>query len=248
MAGIVKRTSAELGEDTCLLGFSGRSYKKSAAFQASSLDPGQGGVNESQSVTVNGAPTGGTFTLTFRNAVTAAIPYNAAVSAVEDALEAIGPIGDGDVRVTGSTGGPYQVIFVNDLGHQALPMITATAALTGGTAPSVSVARTTAGSDVGFDPRILVGSTSFPGTIVTKVTGADGGTRDKVREYTGTGTIFGIVDGIEEFILNSPAGDRDVTVHQSYCVFDASKIRNYSTYKAAFDAWAAANFCKVVNG
>jgi hypothetical protein len=37
MAGIVKRVSAELGEDTCLLGFSGRDYKKSASFQASTL-------------------------------------------------------------------------------------------------------------------------------------------------------------------------------------------------------------------
>lgn len=249
MGGIVNRVSAELGEDTCLLGFSGRAYIKSAAFQASSLTAGRGGVDEVQSVTITGSPTGGTFTLSAGDRTTVAIAFNAAVATVEDALETI--LGEGDVRVTGSTGGPWAVHFINDRGARATDLLVKNSAgLTGGTSPNVVVARTTVGSEEGFDPRILVGSPSFPGTIVTKVLNADGGTVDKVREYTAAAgeTIFGIVDGEEEFITNAPAGDRDVAVIVGRADFDASKIKNYATFKAAFDTWAAAHFCSVQNG
>lgn len=260
MGGIVKRVSAEIGEDTCLLGFSGRDYIKSASFQASTLSSkGEGGVDEVQSVAITGAPTGGTFTLSFKGAASANIPFNATVAVVEDLLEAVSTVGDGNVRVTGSTGGPYAIHFQNDLGHAGQPLITKNAAgLTGGTSPNVTVTRTTAGSDLtspvapaaGWDPRIVVGSPDFPGTIVTKVASADGGTLDKVKEYTGAGgeTIFGVIDGEEEFMAASPAADRDVAVYVGRCDFDASKIKNYSTFKTAFDAWAAAHFCSVQNG
>lgn len=250
MGGITKRISAEIGSDTCLLGFTGRGYIKSGSFQASSLEAGgSGGVDEVQSVAVTGSPTGGTFTLTFRDQTTAAIAFNAAIAAVEDALEALPNIGDGDVRVTGSTGGPWAVHFVNDLGHQSLPLMTKNATgLTGGTSPNITVTQTTDGSEVGYDPRILVGSSDFPGTIVEKVANADGGTLDKVKEFDGTGTIFAVIDGVEEFIVAAPSGDRDVALYVAYCVFDASKIKNYSTHKTAFDAWALANHSLVQNG
>ncbi len=41
---------------------------------------------------ITGAPTGGTFTLTFEGATTAAIAYNAAAAAVESALETRGAV------------------------------------------------------------------------------------------------------------------------------------------------------------
>lgn len=84
-------------------------------------DPGQ---NEQVTVTLVGSPTGGTFTLTFGGQTTSAIAYNAAASAVQTALEALSTIGNGNVIVTGSAGGPYTVEFVNDLGRQGVGAVT----------------------------------------------------------------------------------------------------------------------------
>jgi hypothetical protein len=214
-------------------------------------------LTRSQTVTVTGSPTGGTFTLSFGGSTSAAIAFNASVAVVEDVLEAWSrsvtamfasvdrPVARGRPLPECSRS-RKQALFTKNA-----------AGLTGGTSPNVTIVHTDNGSDLsgnepavsaGWDPRILVGSPDFPGTIVVKVASADGGTLDKVKEYTGTGSIFGVIDGVEEFIVASPAGDRDVAVHQYNCVFDASKIKNYSTYKTAFDAWAAANICKVVNG
>ncbi len=84
-------------------------------------------------VTVNGAPTGGTFYLQLGNQVTAGIAYNAAASAVQSALNAISN-GFG-ATVTGSNGGPYTVQLLTPL----FSLSANGAALTGGTTPSVSV-------------------------------------------------------------------------------------------------------------
>ena len=46
-------------------------------------------TNEVQTVTVNGSPTGGTFTLTFRGATTSGLAYNAAASTVQTALQGL---------------------------------------------------------------------------------------------------------------------------------------------------------------
>jgi hypothetical protein len=249
MGGVTTRR-IETGTDTCFLGQNaGKQYIDSAAFDASSLSAGGGGIDAIQTVTLTGSPAGGTFTLTYDGGTTSAIAYNAAVAAVQTALEALAGIGDGDVHVTGSTGGPYAVHFINDLGHKAAKPITASGAgLTGGTAPAVTVGQTTVGTEDGYDPRILVGSASFPGTIVKKVAGT-GGAPDKVREYDGSGTIFGIIDGVEEFITNGPSGDRDVAVYNAAgLVVDALKVHNYTTYKSAIDAWAATRAITIKHG
>jgi hypothetical protein len=103
-------------------------------------------VAEVQTVTVTGSPTGGTFTLKATGGATetAAIAYNAAAATVQAAIRALG--GDySDVLVTGSAGGPYTVTFPAGSGDVVV-LVLGTGALTGGTAPSVSVATTTAGS------------------------------------------------------------------------------------------------------
>lgn len=75
-------------------------------------------TNEQQTVTVGGAPTGGTFTLTFSTpnpsnttATTAGIPFGASSAEVQAALEALANVGAGNVAVAGSAGGPYTVEF-----------------------------------------------------------------------------------------------------------------------------------------
>lgn len=108
--------------------------------------PTAAAVNEVQTVTISGTPTGGTFTLSFQGATTATIAYNAASSAVQSALQALSTIGSGNATVSGSAGGPYTVTFVSGLGGQDVALLTANAsALTGGSSPSVGVVETTPG-------------------------------------------------------------------------------------------------------
>jgi hypothetical protein len=107
--------------------------------------------NEVQTVTISGAPSGGTFTLTYAGQTTSAIAYNATAAAVEDALEALSNIEPGDVAVTGSAGGPYTVTFAGLLAATNVAAMTASgASLTGGTTPAVTVATATGGDEPTF--------------------------------------------------------------------------------------------------
>lgn len=78
------------------------------------------GVNEQQSVTLNGAPSGGTFTLTWDfgggDETTGNIAYNASASTVQTAIEGLATPVPGDVIVTGPAGGPWLVEFDVNLG------------------------------------------------------------------------------------------------------------------------------------
>lgn len=108
---------------------------------------GNNGVNEVQTVTITGTPTGGSFTLSYGSQTTSAIAYNATASAVQTALSNLSSIGAGNVAVTGGPGPgtPYVVTFQGSLGSRNIASMTATGSFTGGTSPAVAVATTTAG-------------------------------------------------------------------------------------------------------
>src|SRR4051794_40900539 len=112
MPGVVRR-STRLADPHPLLGFGGRHMVESGVLLASAAAPG--GATEQQAATTPGTPTGGTSTLTYAGATTAAIAYNAAASAVQTALEALPNIGPGNVAVSGGPGPgtPYVVTFQN---------------------------------------------------------------------------------------------------------------------------------------
>lgn len=102
--------------------------------------PLDAGTQETQTVTITGAPTGGSFTLTALGFTTGAIAFNASAAAVQTALRnATGS----PVTVTGANGGPWTVKFPSALGN--VTQMTATGSLTGGTAPAVVVATTVPG-------------------------------------------------------------------------------------------------------
>jgi hypothetical protein len=111
-------------------------------------------VNDVQTVSISGTPTGGTFTLTFalpggQSQTTAAIAYNATAANVQSALQALTNIGSGNVTCTGGAlpGAGVVCTFGGSLGNMPVPLMTANgAALTGGTSPAASVAHTTQGS------------------------------------------------------------------------------------------------------
>src|SRR6185436_20882238 len=122
--------SMDLGHASCIIRHS-TGFATSAVFDATTLSAdGTGGTNEVQTVTITGTPAGGTATLTFQGSTTATIAYNAVASVVEDALEALPTIGQGNVRVTGGPGPgtAWVVTFINDLGHANQPAMTASGA------------------------------------------------------------------------------------------------------------------------
>ncbi|WP_179956703.1 phage tail protein [Amycolatopsis anabasis] len=111
----------------------------------SSFDPASFG-SEVQTVAVTGGPTGGTFTLSLGAQTTSAIPYNATPAQVQDALEALSNIGEGNVAVAGGPlpGTAVTVTFVGALAGASQTLMTGSATgLTGGTSPAINVTRTT---------------------------------------------------------------------------------------------------------
>ena len=108
---------------------------------------GRPAASEVQVVTLTGAPTGGTYTLTYDGQTTTAIAYNASAATVDAALEALSNIGAGDVVVTGSAGGPWTVTYATALANTNVPELTASgASLTGGTVQTFVTAAVTASS------------------------------------------------------------------------------------------------------
>lgn len=93
------------------------------------------GTSVSKTVTVTGSPTGGTFTVTVDSKVTGALPYNITAGQLQSALEGLTSVGEGFVTVTGTAGAGFAVVF-----KKAVTTVTATASLTGGTSPGVTVA------------------------------------------------------------------------------------------------------------
>lgn len=107
--------------------------------------PGITSVNEVQVVTLNGTPTGGTFTLTYSGQTTGTIAYNASAATVDAALEALSNIGVADVAVTGAAGGPWTVTFETALAATNVAEMTGDGALlTGAATVTLTVATTTA--------------------------------------------------------------------------------------------------------
>jgi hypothetical protein len=92
-----------------------------------------------QSIVVSGTPSGGTYTLLYEGAATAARANTASATAVQTALRAIVAIGDSGVNVRGRPGA-YTAAFQGTLATDAGPLSLGTNSLTGGTLPSVTIA------------------------------------------------------------------------------------------------------------
>ena len=69
-------------------------------------------VNEVETVTLTGSPTGGTFTLTFNAETTAGVAFDASAATLLAALEALATPVPGDFTVVGADGGPWTVTFI----------------------------------------------------------------------------------------------------------------------------------------
>lgn len=99
--------------------------------------------NEVQTLTIGGSPTGGTFTIVTTDGLsTGNLAYNANAATIQAALDAL--IGAGNVAVTGT--GPFTFTFGGEYGNRNVGLLTTTAALTGGSSPTATIAKTTPGS------------------------------------------------------------------------------------------------------
>lgn len=131
---------------------SGLAWRPERCFGVSTFDPCDVVSGETQTVTITGGPTGGTFTLTYSGQTTGTIAFNAAAATVQAALIALSNLLPGDVTVSGVAGGPYTLVFRRGLGN-----VTQTtgdgAGLTGGTAPAVVTATTVPGVTVFGTPQ-----------------------------------------------------------------------------------------------
>lgn len=111
------------------------------------------GVNEVQTLTIGGTPTGGTFTLAFDGFITAPITWSATnatlIANIDAALEALPNIGTGGVTTAVGTMtagiGTATITFGGNLARQPVPTITVASNDLTGTTPTVAVAETTAG-------------------------------------------------------------------------------------------------------
>lgn len=113
-------------------------------------EPYLGSPSESQVLTRTS--TGGTVTLTFDGATTAAIAASAAgftAAVVEAALEALSNVDPADVTVTGAAGGPMTVVFAGRyLGQNVPAIVVDNTSATGGTiVQSTTVAGGAAGAE-----------------------------------------------------------------------------------------------------
>lgn len=144
--------------------FAQDSAVRSAEFYRVSGPP-VAGVNEVQTITIGGTPTGGTFTLTpylptvpgaaspAPTRATAPIAWSATnatlVANIQAALRATNVVGSGGCTVAVGTAtagiGTFTVTFAGKLAMSAIPVYTANASGLTGTAPVVSVAITTPG-------------------------------------------------------------------------------------------------------
>lgn len=103
------------------------------------------GTNEVQTITVNGAPTGGTFDVSY-GGQTATVAYSATAAALKSALETLSSIGAGNVDVSKASN-VYTVTFKGALANANVAAMTVdSTGLTGGTSPTVAVATGTQGA------------------------------------------------------------------------------------------------------
>ncbi len=107
--------------------------------------PGNVPTNEHQELTIDA--TGGTYALSYEGEPSSAVAFDATAAEVQAALEAIAQLGPGNVSVSGSAGGPYDIEFEGSKADTDVSELSADPTnLTGG-AQSATVATTAQGAD-----------------------------------------------------------------------------------------------------
>jgi hypothetical protein len=123
-------------------------FQGTLAGQDVPLISGVGGHNEKQTIAIDDASSGGTFTLTFDGRTTGAIAYNQDSAAVLAALQVWTSVGNGNVAVTGGSGPTtdWVVEFKNARGGANQAMLVGDGSLLTGGSTTVTITETEAGA------------------------------------------------------------------------------------------------------
>jgi hypothetical protein len=145
------------------------------------LGPINSSANDVQTITIGGAPTGGTFTITGTSPTTgAAVTLNPAFNISTAALQAllVAIYGTGNVVVTGTAGTTYILTAAGQLVNTPVPPLgVSPAGLTGGT-PTATIAHTTYGRTAGTYAAYASGNadgSQVPKCILRHDCATDGG-------------------------------------------------------------------------
>ena len=124
------------------------------------------GANEVQRVSLTGTVTGGTFRLKFDGATTTAIDYNANAAELDAKLEALAPIGAGNVSVSKPVATQWDVEFTGALGKQNVAAIQVASKSLTGSGANVAVTTLTNGSPAVYNGWLLAdgGISAYIGT------------------------------------------------------------------------------------
>jgi hypothetical protein len=177
------------------------------------------GVDQVQTLTMTGSPTGGTFTLTVNGQTTAPIAFNATAANVLTALNALTSLRSislAGIAVSASAdsfttaGGPFPgtpitVTFIRDLGSTTHALMTAdSASLTGGTTPTVTPTITTAATsptlakvglyeyNANYDATLIAETAHVPYLFSSAFTGSSGRASWTVPPTIQRGKMYGI--------------------------------------------------------
>lgn len=165
---------------------------------------GDAGTNEVQTITPTTlAPTGGTWDLDWNGEGPTAVAYDATAADVLAVIIAFATPVSGDLTVTGSDGGPYEVTFLVNLGLQTVVDITADGDLLSGR-PTVLVTTQESVAPVNEVQTISIPGGSVIGTFALTYDGQTTGPAD----YNDTGAD---IDTLLEALSNIGAGDVGVT-------------------------------------
>jgi len=113
-------------------------------------------VDNNQTVNL-GAPSAGTFTLTYKGQTTSGLAFNATSATVQTAFTGLSTVGAGNATVTGSAGGPYIITFAGTLALDTTAITGSGASLTGGT---FTITQTQIYNTMQHDMAIKIGTPS----------------------------------------------------------------------------------------
>ena len=120
----------------------------SGSIQVTTLQQGAAAVNEVQTITASGTPSGGTWTISFNGATTSALAHTANAATVQTALQLLPTVGSGGITVAGGALGTaaFTLTFAGGLAGANQPAVTVDTSSLSGASVTVTVTTTTEGS------------------------------------------------------------------------------------------------------
>lgn len=200
-------------------------------------------VDEQQTITITGTPTGGSFTLTFDGQTTGSIAHNASAADVVTALVALSNIASGDVTGSGGAlpGTPVVITFTSHYAGRSVATMTAVSSLTGGSAPAIAITVTRPGSPaepVFRTPAVLPAAVYFRIRIAVAIENAKGILFDDVA----LSAMQALYLGGPMFAAFSPGAGPNLSAAEAWATGDTFTITVSNDRAGLFQEFFQRNF------